>query len=79
MGWPEEGPFDAILVTAGAPKIPGSLKAQLKEGGRLVVPVGDRYLQELMRVTRRREDYHAEELLACRFVPLLGEGGWEGP
>ncbi len=56
LGWPEEGPFDAILVTAGAPRVPESLKGQLAdEGGRLVVPVGDRFIQELVRVTRNGE------------------------
>jgi protein-L-isoaspartate(D-aspartate) O-methyltransferase len=80
VGWPEEAPFDAVLVTAGAPRAPEALKAQLREdGGRLVVPVGDRYVQQLLRVTRDGDAYEVEELLACRFVPLVGEGGWEGP
>jgi len=77
LGWPEEAPFDAILVTAGAPAVPASLKAQLAEGGRLVVPVGNRFVQSLVRVTRRGEDYESESLLDCRFVPLLGAEGWE--
>jgi len=80
LGWPEEAPFDAILVTAGAPVIPGSLKGQLvSEGGRMVVPVGDRYVQDLLRVTRRGEEIATESLLACRFVPLVGDEGWETP
>ncbi len=80
VGWPEEAPFDAILVTAGAPKAPEALKAQLKEdGGCLVVPVGDRYIQELLRITREGDAYEVEELLACRFVPLVGLEGWEDP
>ena len=79
LGWPEEAPFDAILVTAGAPRIPDSLKAQLSEdGGRLVAPVGDRYIQELTRVVRTGNDFTSEGLLSCRFVPLVGEEGWEG-
>jgi protein-L-isoaspartate(D-aspartate) O-methyltransferase len=77
LGWPEAAPFDAILVTAGAPAVPASLKAQLAEGGRLVVPVGDRFVQELMRVTRRGESFQEVELLSCRFVPLIGAEGWE--
>ncbi|NNM06338.1 MAG: protein-L-isoaspartate(D-aspartate) O-methyltransferase [Gemmatimonadetes bacterium] len=78
LGWPEEAPFDAILVTAGAPGVPESLKAQLSEdGGRLVIPVGDRMVQELVRVTRNGNQFETENLLACRFVPLLGEEGWE--
>jgi protein-L-isoaspartate(D-aspartate) O-methyltransferase len=80
VGWPEEAPFDAILVTAGAPHPPQSLKAQLSEdGGRLVVPAGDRFVQELVRVTRTGTEFRTEELISCRFVPLLGEEGWEGP
>jgi len=80
VGWPEEAPFDAILVTAGAPHVPESLKAQLAEdGGRLVVPVGDRFIQELVRVTRNGEGFESEDLLSCRFVPLMGEEGWEPP
>ncbi len=78
LGWPEEAPFDAILVTAGAPRVPESLKAQLgADGGRLVIPVGDRCIQELVRVTRTGNEFVSEELLTCRFVPLLGEEGWE--
>ncbi len=80
LGWPDEAPFDGILVTAGAPQIPDSLKDQLiDDGGRLVVPVGDRFIQELVRVTRTGDSFESENLLACRFVPLLGEEGWEPP
>jgi len=80
LGWPDEAPFDGILVTAGAPRIPESLKGQLiEDGGRLVVPVGDRFVQELVRVTRKGDSFESENLLACRFVPLLGEEGWETP
>ena len=77
LGWPEEGPFEAILVTAGAPDVPPGLKAQLTpDGGRLVIPVGGRAVQNLLRVTRKGEEYRAEEILACRFVPLIGAEGW---
>jgi protein-L-isoaspartate(D-aspartate) O-methyltransferase len=78
LGWPEHAPFDAIVVAAGGPSVPGSLKSQLKIGGRLVIPVGtDRGLQELVRVTRRSEhDYRREELADVRFVPLVGAEGW---
>ena len=80
VGWPEEGPFDAIVVTAGAPQVPESLKTQLAEnGGRLVVPVGDRFIQRLVRVTRVRDEFASENLLSCRFVPLMGAEGWENP
>ena len=80
LGWPEEAPFDAILVTAGAPGVPSSLKQQMvSHNGRLVVPVGDRYVQDLLRVTRQGEEITTESLLACRFVPLVGAEGWEAP
>jgi protein-L-isoaspartate(D-aspartate) O-methyltransferase len=80
LGWPEEAPFDAILVTAGSPGVPDTLKGQLHpHGGRLVIPVGDRALQELVRVTREGDRFLEERLLACRFVPLLGAEGWKAP
>jgi len=78
LGWPEMGPYDAIMVTAGAPVLPERLKEQLKVGGRLVVPVGDKSQQVLLRVTRTGEDLFLEDrLVGCRFVPLVGENGWE--
>ncbi len=80
LGWPEEGPYEGILVTAGAPGLPGSLLDQLApRGGRLVIPVGDRSVQELVRVVREGERYRRKELLSCRFVPLLGQEGWKTP
>ncbi|MDZ7767915.1 MAG: protein-L-isoaspartate(D-aspartate) O-methyltransferase [Woeseiaceae bacterium] len=79
LGWPEEAPFDAIVVAAGGPAVPESLKRQLKVGGRLVMPVGkDLALQELIRMIRISDDEFVEEDLAdVRFVPLIGEEGWE--
>jgi len=81
LGLPEEAPFDAIVVTAGGPRVPETLKSQLKVGGRLVIPVGaDKRFQELVRVTRLSEDeYRTEDLADVRFVPLLGKEGWEEP
>ena len=81
LGWPEEAPFDAIVVTAGGPRVPESLKAQLKIGGRLVIPVGrTAKAQELLRVTRTSDDeYRSENLDEVRFVPLVGQEGWSGP
>ncbi len=77
LGWPEESPFDAILVTAGAPVAPASLKEQLSpDGGRLVIPVGPQSLQKLVRFTRTGNEISAETLMSCRFVPLLGSEGW---
>lgn len=78
LGWPEHAPYDAIVVTAGAPQIPKSLREQLAIGGRLVIPVGtSSYLQVLVRVGRIAEhDYRTEELCGVRFVPLIGVEGW---
>ena len=72
LGWPEAAPFDAILVTAAAPRIPAPLKEQLKEGGRLVLPVGDDW-QELMVVTRRGDRFEEKRVLPVRFVPMTGK------
>lgn len=78
-GWPEESPFDGILVTAGGPVIPESLRSQLAIGGRLVIPVGVKGHQELIRVLRLSENDFAEQSLGLvRFVPLIGEEGWDG-
>ncbi len=75
-GHPAEAPYDGIMVTAGAPQVPQPLLAQLREGVRLVVPVGDRSLQTLMRITRRDGEFISEDLGGCRFVNLIGEHGW---
>ncbi|MDD5100346.1 MAG: protein-L-isoaspartate(D-aspartate) O-methyltransferase [Syntrophales bacterium] len=78
-GWREESPFDAILVTAGAPSIPKILIEQLTIGGRLVIPVGSRHSQTLLKLTRLSEDpedVKREDLGGCRFVDLIGEHGW---
>ena len=70
-GWPEEAPFDAIIVTAAAPRIPEVLKTQLKDGGRLIVPVGEES-QELVVVVRRGNTYEERRVLPVRFVPMTG-------
>jgi protein-L-isoaspartate(D-aspartate) O-methyltransferase len=70
-GWPEEAPFDAIIVTAAAPRIPEALKTQLKDGGRLIVPVGEES-QELVVVVRRGNAYEERRVLPVRFVPMTG-------
>ncbi len=77
LGWPEEAPYDAIMVTAGAPRVPNDLLAQLAIGGRLVIPVGSRYLQELCKVTRQRKKNKVQNLGGCRFVSLIGKSAWE--
>lgn len=75
-GWPEEAPFDAIIVTAGAPDIPWSLVDQLKPGGRLVIPVGDRASQMLKKIVKSPDGLAATHLTGCVFVPLVGAFGW---
>jgi len=80
LGWKDEAPFDAVMVTAGAPDIPKTLVEQIAVGGRLVVPVGGRHSQVLMKLTRLSEsvnDVKKEDLGGCRFVDLIGEYGWE--
>jgi protein-L-isoaspartate(D-aspartate) O-methyltransferase len=76
-GWKEEGPFDAILVTAGAPAVPQVLIEQLKPGGLLVIPVGARKEQKLLRLRRSAGGVMQEVLTDCHFVDLVGEHGWE--
>ncbi len=77
LGWPKGAPYEAILVTAGAPSVPSDLVAQLAIDGRLVIPVGSRYEQELYRVTKQQRENIIEKLGGCRFVPLVGKGAWE--
>lgn len=76
-GWPDEAPFDGIIVTAGAQEIPAALREQLADGGRLVIPVGPRYSQTLYRVTRMGNRFNEEEFTTCVFVPLIGQYGWK--
>ena len=79
-GWPEQAPFDAILVSAGGPRIPDALKNQLTIGGRLVIPVGPMDDQRLVRLTRTGEaSFEQDDLGAVRFVKLIGAGGWQEP
>ena len=81
LGWPAHAPYDAIIVTAGGPRVPESLRAQLAIGGRLVMPVGDESrIQQLIRVTRLDDDrFEEEELGEVRFVPLIGQEGFSDP
>lgn len=77
LGRPEDAPFDAIIVTAAAPRVPPELVAQLRPGGRLVLPAGSRTEQDLLRLTKRLDGAVEEERLGpCRFVPLIGPGAW---
>jgi protein-L-isoaspartate(D-aspartate) O-methyltransferase len=76
-GFPEAAPYDAILVTAAAPEIPQVLAAQLREGGRLVIPVGSQENQELIQARKENGELKTRVLFDCRFVPLLGRYGWD--
>ncbi len=77
LGWRGEAPYDAIIVTAGAPNVPQELLDQLDVGGRLVVPVGSPFEQDLIKVVKRKSGLVSTNLGPCRFVPLIGEGGWQ--
>lgn len=76
LGWREHAPYDAILVTAGAPNVPEALRSQLAPGGRLLIPVGGKASQTLVRVRRTESGFDEEKYLNCRFVKLVGEQGW---
>lgn len=76
LGWASESPFDAIIVTAGSPEIPTVLVDQLKVGGTLVIPVGNRYAQDLVKIYKDEKGIHSSNLGGCRFVKLVGEHGW---
>jgi protein-L-isoaspartate(D-aspartate) O-methyltransferase len=78
IGWKEESPFDAIIVTAGSPAIPNALVSQLVNGGRIVIPVGNQYSQELIKLYKDENGMiHQTSLGGCRFVKLVGEYGWK--
>jgi len=76
LGWQLEAPYDAIIVTAGAPQIPDCLLAQLKTGGRMVIPVGSRHDQELVKIKKYKNRNEIHNLGGCRFVSLIGEDAW---
>lgn len=76
LGWPQGAPYDAIIVTAGAPSIPDALLAQLGVGGRMVIPVGSRFTQELCKVIKGRDKNTVIKLGGCRFVSLIGKDAW---
>jgi protein-L-isoaspartate(D-aspartate) O-methyltransferase len=78
IGWREYSPFDAILVTAGAPSAPAPLVEQLADGGRMLIPLGDREEQTLTLLTRRGTELERRDIGPARFVPLLGMFGWGG-
>jgi protein-L-isoaspartate(D-aspartate) O-methyltransferase len=78
LGWRQHAPYDAILVSAGSPSVPTPLVDQLAEGGRLLVPIGDRETQQLTVYTRRGERLEKRDIAPVRFVPLIGSHGWDG-
>jgi len=77
VGWKDESPFDAIMITAGAPNIPNALVNQLAVRGRLIMPVGNQYSQELIKIYKDEKGIHQTNLGGCRFVKLIGEYGWK--
>ena len=77
LGYQPEAPYDAIIVTAAAPRVPTDLLAQLAIEGRLLIPVGSRHVQELYKITRKRKRNITQNLGGCRCVPLIGKGAWE--
>ena len=76
LGCPDSAPFDAIIVTAGTPQMPKELLQQMAVGARMIVPIGPRNEQHLTKVVRTQQGYSSHVLTACRFVPLIGTGGW---
>lgn len=76
-GWKEMAPFDAIMVTAGSPDVPAPLLDQLKDGGRMVIPVGERYSQTLLKIVKTPEGAVTQRSIPCVFVPLIGNHGWK--
>ena len=76
LGWPDDAPYDGIIVSAGAPQVPRALLEQLAPGGRLVIPVGARDVQELLVVSNAGHGLTSRRLGPCRFVPLVGSGAW---
>lgn len=76
IGWHEFSPFDGIIVTAGAPDVPQPLLKQLADGGKLVIPVGDLEIQNLLVVTRLGGQFETKEIQGFKFVPLIGKMGW---
>ena len=77
LGWSEEAPFNAIIVTSGSPSVPETLMSQLSDGGRMIIPVGSRNHQRIIRIIRSGDNYSKEEMLSCIFVPLIGKYGWD--
>ena len=78
MGWLANAPYDKIIVTAGAKDVPESLKKQLADGGRMIIPSGNRETQELLIIDKKDGEYFQQNICNVVFVPLVGKQGWEG-
>jgi protein-L-isoaspartate(D-aspartate) O-methyltransferase len=78
VGYEKEAPYDRIIVTAAAPHVPKALLSQLAEGGKLLIPVGGRSMQDLLLIEKKGKEYKESRLGGCMFVPLIGEDGWSG-
>jgi protein-L-isoaspartate(D-aspartate) O-methyltransferase len=76
LGRKQDAPYDAIMVTAGAPRVPDDLVEQLATGGHMIIPVGTRYMQELCKVTKHKDKTTVQNLGGCRFVSLIGKDAW---
>ena len=76
LGRKQDAPYDAIMVTAGAPRVPDDLVNQLADGGHMIIPVGTKYMQELCKVTKRGGKTTVQNLGGCRFVSLIGKDAW---
>ena len=77
LGWEDFAPYDAIMVTAGAPQVPEPLRKQLADGGRMIIPIGNRFSQDLIKVTRDKDRFVEKSFGGCRFVDLIGTHGWK--
>ncbi|MEW6068588.1 MAG: protein-L-isoaspartate(D-aspartate) O-methyltransferase [Nitrospirota bacterium] len=77
LGWPEQAPFDRIIITAGTPKIPEPITGQLSEGGLIIAPVGDRFSQQILKLKKSQGKFSETFHTPCVFVPLIGKYGWE--
>ncbi|MCE9591206.1 MAG: protein-L-isoaspartate O-methyltransferase, partial [Planctomycetes bacterium] len=75
-GWAEGAPYDRIVITAGAPHLPKACREQLVDGGRIVIPIGDRNMQELWTIDRIGRSWFENRYSQCRFVPLVGADAW---
>lgn len=77
VGWKEPSPYNKIIATGSTPKVPPSLIAQLKDSGRMVIPVGGRRMQDLLLIKKKKREIEEENLCPCSFLPLIGEEGWK--